>query len=86
MRIKDGKGKTTERIYVISASVLTLALISYLIFLVSSLVKKSNAVFSITGSNTAAVQTFDFEKYYQLTGTSSSTASSTQKAASSTSK
>lgn len=80
MRIKDGKGKITERIFLISASVLTIALLVYVVWLVRHMVQKSEAVFSIENSTASNVPTFNFAKYEKLFGPiSTSTASSTEK-------
>ena len=68
MRIKDGKGKTTERIYMISATVLTLGLLIYAVWLVNNLVKKSHDAFSFSGAGGSNVPTFDFAKYEKLMG------------------
>ena len=68
MRIKDGRGKTTERIYMISATVLTLGLLIYAVWLVNDLVKKSHDAFSFSGVGGGNVPTFDFAKYEQLMG------------------
>ncbi len=89
MRIKDGKGKTAERVFLISASVLTLALLFYVVWLIRTLVTKSDLVFSVDTKVGVGVKAFDFAGYEKLMGPSTSTtaaavASSTVNAASST--
>ncbi len=68
MRIKDGKGKKVELVFLISAGVLTLALIAYVLWLVQTLVVKSNSVFAIDLKSTEGVPTFDFAGYEKLLG------------------
>lgn len=82
MRIKDGKGKKTELVFLITAGVFTLALIIYLVWLVQVLVAKSDEVFTVSARN-PKIPVFNFDKYDRvvspLIGTSpiaSSTASS----------
>jgi hypothetical protein len=68
MRIKDGKGKKAELVFLISAGILTLALIAYVLWLVQTLVVKSNSVFKIDLKSSEGVPTFDFAGYEKLLG------------------
>ena len=84
MRIKDGKGKKTELVFLITAGVLTLALIVYLVWLVQVLVAKSDEVFTVSARN-PKIPVFNFEKYEKIVApligdapTASSTASSSK--------
>lgn len=72
MRIKDGKGKKTELIFLIIASTLTIFLLAYLIWLVRHLVQKANNVFSINIQDTSSIPTFHFKKYDELFKTANS--------------
>jgi hypothetical protein len=73
MRIKDGKGKKTELIFLIIAATLTVFLLAYLMWLVQHLVQKANNVFSITVQDTSGIPTFHFKRYDELFKTASST-------------
>ncbi len=68
MRIKDGKGKTTELVFLITASVLTVALILYVLWLIRTLVAKSDKVFTIDTNASAGAPAFDFAAYEKLMG------------------
>ncbi len=72
MRIKDGKGKKTEMIFLIIAATLTVFLLAYLVWLVQHLVQKANIVFSINLQDTSSIPTFHFKKYDELFKTTSS--------------
>lgn len=85
MRLKDTKGKTIERVFILAASVLTLAVLVYLIFLVRSIAGKADRVFDITERESSRVVGFDFARYNRIMGIiASSTPSSTIQSASST--
>lgn len=68
MRIKDGKGQKKEVLYVAAASVLTVLLLAYLIYLTSHLVQTSQEVFSTDQGTTPAIPGFNFKKYDQVVG------------------
>lgn len=78
MRIKDNKGKKIETIFLISASIITIALVAYVITLVRRVVARADVVFQIDQNVTSGIPVFNFDKYEKLFGPiSSSTASST---------
>lgn len=83
MRVKDGKGKKTELTFLIIATVLTIVLLAYLIWLVRHLVQKANTVFSINLQDTSSIPTFNFKKYDELFGVAGQAVSSSTPASSS---
>jgi len=68
MRIKDGKGKTIETVFLVTAAVLTIALLTYLIWLIRHLVNRADNVFDFSGNASVSAPAFNFAKYEELVG------------------
>jgi len=75
MRIKDGRGKKIELIFLIIATTLTIFLLAYLIWLVQHLVEKADAVFSLGVKDSTAIPTYNFAKYEEIFKNSSTSVS-----------